>query len=94
MEIDVQKRRRSQVAKAVDCKSTIPGSNPGGASFFFRHPQHCLLIAAALVLPLAALPLIAAALALPAADFPPGTTPRGYRSCPVLTDFSGRQRLN
>lgn len=24
---------RSQVAKAVDCKSTIPGSNPGGASF-------------------------------------------------------------
>jgi hypothetical protein len=28
---------RSQVAKAVDCKSTIPGSNPGGASW--GHPQ-------------------------------------------------------
>ena len=25
-------RRRSQVAKAADCKSAIPGSNPGGAS--------------------------------------------------------------
>lgn len=24
-------RLRSQAAKAVDCKSTIPGSNPGGA---------------------------------------------------------------
>jgi hypothetical protein len=23
------------VAKAADCKSAIPGSNPGGASFFF-----------------------------------------------------------
>ena len=28
-----QIRRRSQVAKAADCKSAIPGSNPGGASF-------------------------------------------------------------
>ena len=26
-------RRRGQVAKAADCKSAIPGSNPGGASF-------------------------------------------------------------
>ena len=26
-------RRRSQAAKAADCKSAIPGSNPGGASF-------------------------------------------------------------
>ena len=25
---------RSQVAKAVDCKSSIPGSNPGGAFYF------------------------------------------------------------
>ena len=25
-------RRRSQAAKAADCKSAIPGSNPGGAS--------------------------------------------------------------
>ena len=27
--------RRGQVAKAEDCKSFIPGSNPGGASSFF-----------------------------------------------------------
>lgn len=27
-------RRRGQVAKATDCKSVIPGSNPGAASIF------------------------------------------------------------
>ncbi len=31
------RRRRSQVAKAADCKSAIPGSNPGGASLDFDH---------------------------------------------------------
>ena len=32
-------RRRSQAAKAADCKSAIPGSNPGGASHRTRSHQ-------------------------------------------------------
>ena len=32
-------RRRSQAAKAADCKSAIPGSNPGGASRCTRSHQ-------------------------------------------------------
>ena len=32
-------RRRSQAAKAADCKSAIPGSNPGGASLRHLSPE-------------------------------------------------------
>ena len=39
-----RKWRRGQVAKAEDCKSFIPGSNPGGAFSFFLYAGQLWLL--------------------------------------------------